>query len=126
MPDYEFACDECHKVFTQTIAYKDYGRRHIYCPFCGSGKISRRIGRVRIARSESAHIQEMSDWVEPQRMDELEKNPRELGKVMRRMSKEIGGDVGPEFNEVVDRLERGQTPAEIEKNLPEVDAPEQN
>lgn len=86
--------------------------------------VSRRIGRVRIARSASDRVQEMSAWVDPQKMDGLEEDPRELGKAMRRMSKEIGENVGPEFDEVVDRLERGQTPAQIEKDLPDIDTSE--
>jgi hypothetical protein len=39
---------------------------------------------------------------------------------MRKMSKEAGEDLGPEFNEVIDRLESGQSPEEIEKSLPDL------
>jgi hypothetical protein len=39
---------------------------------------------------------------------------------MRRMSSEIGEEMGPEFNEVVDRLEKGQSADEIEHDLPEI------
>ena len=39
---------------------------------------------------------------------------------MRKMSNEMGEDLGPEFEEVVDRLEAGQSPEEIEKSLPEL------
>jgi len=36
------------------------------------------------------------------------------------MSQEMGEDLGEEFGEVVDRLERGQSPEEIEKAMPEL------
>jgi hypothetical protein len=42
---------------------------------------------------------------------------------MRKMMNEIGdeaGDLGPEFEEVVDRLEAGQDPEEIEKDMPDL------
>ena len=42
------------------------------------------------------------------------------GRRMRRMSRELGEDIGPEFDEVVDRLEAGQSPEEIESALPEL------
>jgi hypothetical protein len=42
--------------------------------------------------------------------------------MMRQMSDEMGEDLGPEFDEVVDRLERGQSPEEIEKDLPDLGA----
>jgi Flp pilus assembly protein TadB len=37
---------------------------------------------------------------------------------MRQMSSEMGEDLGDEFHEVVDRLEKGQAPEEIEKAIP--------
>ena len=36
------------------------------------------------------------------------------------MSSELGDEAGPEFDEVVDRLEKGQNPEEIEKELPDL------
>ena len=36
------------------------------------------------------------------------------------MSAETGEDMGPEFEEVVGRLEAGESPEEIEKSMPEV------
>jgi hypothetical protein len=40
--------------------------------------------------------------------------------MMRRMSNEMGEEMGPEFDEVIDRLETGQSPEEIEKALPDL------
>ena len=39
---------------------------------------------------------------------------------MRRMSGELGEEMPPEFDEVVDRLEKGQSPEEIERDLPDL------
>jgi Flp pilus assembly protein TadB len=38
--------------------------------------------------------------------------------VMREISREMGEDLGPEFHEVVDRLESGESPESVEKSLP--------
>lgn len=43
---------------------------------------------------------------------------------MREMSRELGEDMGAEFDEVVDRLEKGQSPEEIERDLPDLGAGE--
>jgi len=48
----------------------------------------------------------------------LEDDPRELGRAMRKMGKEMGEELPPEFNEVVGRLEAGQSPEEIESAVP--------
>jgi hypothetical protein len=41
--------------------------------------------------------------------------------MMRKMGTEMGEEMPPEFGEVVDRLEKGQSPEDIEKELPDLD-----
>ena len=54
-------------------------------------------------------------------LDDLENaDPRTLGRVLREMSSEVGEDMGPEFDEVMGRLERGESPEEIESSLPDL------
>jgi hypothetical protein len=36
---------------------------------------------------------------------------------MRKMSSEMGEDMGPEFDEMVDRLEAGENPDDIESSM---------
>jgi hypothetical protein len=40
--------------------------------------------------------------------------------MMRQMSSELGEDMGPEFDEVINRLESGQSPDEIEASMPDL------
>jgi Flp pilus assembly protein TadB len=49
-----------------------------------------------------------------------EDDPKSIARWMRRMSREAGEDLGPEFDEVVDRLETGQSPEEIEESMPDL------
>jgi len=48
----------------------------------------------------------------------LEDDPQAMGRMMRKMGKEMGEELPPEFDEVVDRLEAGQSPEEIESAVP--------
>ena len=41
---------------------------------------------------------------------------------MRSLSREMGEDMGDEFNEVVDRLEKGEAPESIEESMPDLGA----
>ena len=50
----------------------------------------------------------------------LEDDPTAMGRLMRKMGKEMGEELPPEFNEVVDRLEKGQSPEEIESAIPDL------
>ena len=42
--------------------------------------------------------------------------------MMRKMGNEMGEELPPEFDDVVDRLEAGQSPEEIESALPNMGA----
>ena len=39
---------------------------------------------------------------------------------MRRMGDEMGEEIGPEFDEVVSRLEKGQDPDQISRDMPDL------
>jgi hypothetical protein len=43
-----------------------------------------------------------------------------MGRFMRKMAEESGEELPPEFNEVVGRLEKGESPEDIEKSMPEL------
>lgn len=118
MPAYEYQCMACTRHVTIYQSYKDYGRQLVRCPKCGSRKLERRIGRVRVARSEESRIESLSDagaWG-----DVDENDPRSLARMMRKMGKETGEEMPPEMDEVVDRLEAGENPEEIEKSMPDL------
>jgi len=55
-------------------------------------------------------------------LEGLEEDPKALGKMMRKMGREMGEDLPPEFDDVVDRLEAGQSPEDIESALPDLGA----
>jgi hypothetical protein len=76
--------------------------------------------RVRIAKSEESRLDSLGDFSDPSALEGLEDNPQELGRMMRKMGKELGEELPPEFDEVVDRLEKGQSPEEIESALPDL------
>lgn len=119
MPNYEYRCLNCNRRFEVYIPYSDYGKREIVCSHCGSVEVERKIGRVRFARSEESRLENLAD---PSNLDALEDDPKALARMMRQMSNEMGEDLGPEFDEVVDRLESGQSPEEVEQALPDLGA----
>jgi len=49
-----------------------------------------------------------------------EEDPRAMASMMRTMGKEMGEELPPEFDEVVDRLEAGESPEDIENSMPEL------
>ncbi len=53
-------------------------------------------------------------------LEGLENDPQALGRMMRKMGHAIGEDRPPEFDDVVERLESGQSPEQIESAMPEL------
>jgi putative FmdB family regulatory protein len=117
MPNYEYRCTDCKHIFEIFLTYQEYGTQTVGCPKCESSQLKRIIKPVRVTRSEQDRLESLAD---PEQLAGLDDDPQALGKMMRQMSQELGEDMGPEFNEVVDRLEKGQSPEDIEKDLPDL------
>lgn len=117
MPTYDFICLNCQKPFDIFMAFKDYGTKPVNCVHCGSEKVRRRMTKVRIAKSEESRLESM---VDPSALEGMENDPRAMGQMMRKMGKEVGEDLPQEFDEVVDRLEAGQSPEDIESAMPDL------
>lgn len=118
MPTYEFRCQDCGRVVRKFYSYAEYDQATPTCPQCQSQNLSRRIGRIAVAKSEDARLDNLMDDSALANLDE--DNPKAMGKFMRRMSREMGEDLGDEFDEVVDRLESGESPESIEKSMPDL------
>lgn len=121
MPAYDYICLQCKKRFDTIMSYTDYGKRPVKCSYCGSENVRRKMNRVRVARSEESRIENLAgDFSDPAALEGLENDPQALGRMMRKMGSELGEEMPPEFDEVVNRLEKGQSPEEIEKEIPDL------
>ncbi len=118
MPTYDFICNDCQQRFDVFMTFAEYGKKKVTCTFCKSKNVRRRMTRVRIAKSEESRMESMANDFSG--FEGLEDDPKAMGRMMRKMGKEMGEEMPSEFNEVVDRLESGQSPEEIEKTLPDL------
>jgi putative FmdB family regulatory protein len=117
VPIYEYRCQDCRRrVSVYWRSFSDVRDETPTCPRCGGKNLTRLVSRVRLVRSEESRLDDMAD------MSDLpdENDPKSLGRWMRKMSAEAGEDLGPEFDEVVGRLEAGESPESIEKSMPEL------
>lgn len=123
MPAYDFRCKECHHTFTiTTSSINEMDTLQPVCLACNSANLSRLINRVAVLTSEEQRIDRLSD---PSILSELNPDdPRSMGKLMRKMSEEAGEPLDAELGEVVERLEKGESPESIEKSMDIPDLPE--
>ena len=117
MPTYDFVCLNCGQRFDVFLSYSEYGSKKVQCIHCGSLNVRRRMTRVRIAKSEETRMESLAD---ESALEGMEDDPKALGRMMKKMGKEMGEDLPPEFDDVVDRLEAGQSPEDIESALPDL------
>jgi putative FmdB family regulatory protein len=118
VPIYDFRCNACQSRVTLSYpSVADYSSATPACTHCGSTDLTRLISRVRVVRSEESRLESVSDMDDFAGLDE---NPRAMGRMMRKFSAEMGEDMGPEFDEVIGRLEAGESPEAIEESMPEL------
>ncbi len=115
MPIYEYRCGNCkRRVSIFFRSFSAVGEAH--CPNCDSTNLTRLVSRVATLKSEDARLESLSD---PSNFGGVDENdPKSIARFMRKMGGEMGEDMPPEFNEMVDRLESGENPEEIEKSMP--------
>jgi putative FmdB family regulatory protein len=118
MPTYEFRCLDCHKRFDIFLSFSEYENAQVKCPHCDSKNIQRKIGRIRVARSDDSRLENFSDTD----LNGMENDPQGMGRMMRKMSQEAGEEMPAEFDEVIGRLEKGESPETIEKSMPDLGA----
>jgi putative FmdB family regulatory protein len=126
MPIYEYRCSKCHhkvSIFWRSLNAVDESKAR--CTYCGSTQLSKLVSRVRVirggGRDNSESSAEDAGGMDDRAMGELggldENDPRSLGHFMRKMADQTSEEMGPEFNEIVGRLEKGEDPEKIEQSM---------
>jgi putative FmdB family regulatory protein len=119
LPIYEYRCNDCGRRVT--LFWRSFSVTEEIspqCSFCGGEHLTRLVSRVAVVKSEESRLDSLAD---PSSLAGLDENdPKSMAHWMRKMSREMGEDLGPEFNEVVDRLESGQSPEDIEESMPDL------
>jgi putative FmdB family regulatory protein len=112
VPIYEYRCNGCGRrvsLFQRRIQ----SEAAAVCPHCGSHDLARLISRVAVVRSEESRLDGLASDAGMADLDE--RDPRSLARWARRMGREMGEDLGPEFDEVVERLEAGEIPDDMDE-----------
>ncbi len=105
MPVYEFICNACSapvSVFVRSMSSPVNGK----CERCGSTDLRRLLSRFAVLQ-KGGGMGALDDASFMEGMDESD--PRAMVAWARRMQAEMGDDAGPEFNDMVERMERGES-----------------
>lgn len=118
MPIYEYRCQDCRRRVSLFFRSFSTIPDEPTCPRCRGTNLTRLMSRVAVLRSEESHMDDLTD---PSGLGDLDENdPKSMARWMRKMSAETGEEMPEEFDEVMGRLESGQTPEEIEESMPDL------
>jgi len=68
------------------------------------------VSRFAVMKSEESRLEELAD---PSNLGDLDENdPKSIARWARKMGQELGEDLGPEYEEMIDRMEAGEMPDE--------------
>ncbi|MDR7532937.1 MAG: zinc ribbon domain-containing protein [Armatimonadota bacterium] len=103
MPIYEYRCADCRARYT--VFFLPPEQPEPRCRRCGSTNAVRLMSRFATVRSDEARLDALADDPDLTRFDESD--PRSVARWMKRLGREMGDDLGPEFDEAVEKLEAG-------------------
>ena len=105
MPIYEYRCLACNKrtsVFVRSVSSPVAAA----CEHCGGKKLSRLMSKFAV------HGGKMS-LDDPASFEIDESDPRAMARWARQMQEESGEELGPEFDDMMSRIEGGEDPDEV-------------
>ncbi|MDO8671978.1 MAG: zinc ribbon domain-containing protein [Dehalococcoidia bacterium] len=114
MPIYEYRCGSCGRkvsVFVRSVASSCSPD----CTACGSSDLQRIISAVAYHRSEADRLSETrdSDYNDPN----FTKDNRNIGLWAKKRIQEMGGELPPQFDEIVEKGRSGKLLEEYESGI---------
>jgi putative FmdB family regulatory protein len=107
MPVYEYRCNDCHRRITLYVRGFSEMPKAI-CTACGSENLTRLFSSFTMGKTDQDFYEDiLSDRRLVQGM--MANEPRALAEWSRRMEGAAGGEVGPEYGEMMERLEKGES-----------------
>jgi putative FmdB family regulatory protein len=103
VPLYEYRCTACRKRVT-VLTLRASEEAHPACERCGSTALERLMSRFAMVRSEDARLDSLADPAQLGGLDE--RDPKSIGRWMKRMGRELGDEFGGgELDEMVEDIE---------------------
>jgi len=105
MPIYEYRCNQCHREFTELFLNSGDVSK-IRCKYCRSRSLTRLVSSFRVHQTEESRLENF-DTSSP-KGDGFYKDSRNVGLWAKRRMRELGVDLGPKMDEIVERGRTGK------------------
>jgi putative FmdB family regulatory protein len=105
MPTYEYRCNQCGKEFPR-LFLNARELAEVTCEYCGSDRVARVLSSFRVHQSEESRIAGV-DTSKPS-SESYSRDPRNIGLWAKKRMREMGVDLGPKMDEIVEKGRTGK------------------
>jgi putative FmdB family regulatory protein len=112
MPIYEYRCNKCRKEFSQ-LFLNPKQIRHVKCKFCNGSNLTKLLSSFSVHLTEESRLSNFDTLKPPG--DYFYKDSRNIGLWAKKRMKELGVDLGPKMDEIVEKGRTGKILEEYTK-----------
>ena len=105
MPIYEYRCNRCNKEFSHLLL-NPKAITGIKCRFCGGTDLTRLLSTFCVHQTEESRVADF-DTSAP-RTNEFYKDSRNVGLWTKKKMKQMGVDLGPKLDDIVEKGRTGK------------------
>jgi putative FmdB family regulatory protein len=115
MPIYEFRCRACRRKTTALVLVRSRAS-DVVCAHCGAADLERLWSRFATPRSEESRLDRLADDASLGGLDESD--PRSAMEFMKRMGREMGEDLGDDFEAAMEEELAGGAMGDGDNGMP--------
>jgi putative FmdB family regulatory protein len=131
MPIYEFLCQDCNTIFNFFSSRVNTEKRPA-CPKCGRKELERQVSHFAVIGKAKEKEDDPLAGLDETKMEHAleslmreaegmnEDDPRQMAQLMRKFSDKTGINLGDSMEEAIARMEAGEDPDAIEKDMGEL------
>ncbi len=131
MPIYEYYCDICHVIFNFYSARVNTTKIPD-CPQCGKKQLAKQISTFATISKGKEESDDPYAGLDESKMEHAfeslmreaehinEDDPRQMASLMRRFTESTGVHLGDSMEEAISRMEAGEDPEQVEKDMGEL------
>ena len=112
MPIYEYRCNQCNREFSELFLTVEKVNK-IRCKYCHSRSLTKLISPFQVHQTEESRVANF-DTSKP-KGDEFYKDSRNVGLWAKKRMRELGVDLGPKMDDIVERGRTGKILDEYNK-----------
>jgi putative FmdB family regulatory protein len=111
MPIYEYQCQACSKDQSLLFLSQRQAATRPRCKYCGARRLTRLLSRFAYHQTEAARLSGF-DTSAP-RDESFYRDSRNVGLWAKKRAKQMGVDLGPQFEETVEKARSGRITDEL-------------